>query len=337
MSRGSVQAEAGPALRRTTSRAGLALRLAGLCAFGLYLVVWQPGLDGTFAALASIDGLAWVVALAWNVVPPLAIGWRSKDLLRATGHAVGYLALARDAIRAAALNTVTLMGAGDVYRVGRMRAYGVPVATGGGVAILDRALGVASLVALIVVVQASGHGQDFSVSLGRLLGVGLAGVGALGSLAFLVRRTPAALRLRSGIARRLPRLDRDRIGVGLVARVLVASLVANVSWILCVAALGRGLGLELPLAAYFDAAPLVALATLVPITIGGLGLREAGYVLLLGSYGVPPAACVALGLAQHATFLGLAAIGGLLFVWPDADPDPVSDPAAAATSTPRDA
>lgn len=104
---------------------------------------------------------------------------------------------------------------------------------------------------------------------------------------------------------------------GVLAGLIALSLVANVSWVLCVYVLGLGLGLELTAGPYFDAAPLVALASLVPITIGGVGLREAGYVLLLGAYGVAPAACIALGLAQYSTFLAIAVVGGALFAMPD--------------------
>jgi hypothetical protein len=53
---------------------------------------------------------------------------------------------------------------------------------------------------------------------------------------------------------------------------------------------------------------------MLPISIGGIGVREAGYALLLGPYGVSPGEAVALGLLQYGGYLVVAAIGGVLLV-----------------------
>lgn len=52
------------------------------------------------------------------------------------------------------------------------------------------------------------------------------------------------------------------------------------------ALLGNNLGLQLPLSVYFIIIPLVMLATNIPISLGGLGLREGALVSLLLGIGI---------------------------------------------------
>jgi uncharacterized membrane protein YbhN (UPF0104 family) len=57
---------------------------------------------------------------------------------------------------------------------------------------------------------------------------------------------------------------------------------------------------------------LVALATLLPVSVSGLGLREAGFAVLLEPYGVPVAQAVALSLLVFSQVLFLAALGAIV-------------------------
>ena len=67
---------------------------------------------------------------------------------------------------------------------------------------------------------------------------------------------------------------------------LLLSLMMQVLVIGVYALLGENLGLQLPLAVYFVVIPLVMLITNVPISFGGLGLRESALVTLLLGVGV---------------------------------------------------
>lgn len=64
------------------------------------------------------------------------------------------------------------------------------------------------------------------------------------------------------------------------------SLLIQALVILVYAILGDSLGIELPLASYFLMIPLVMLATNVPFSLGGLGLREGALVAMLVGMGV---------------------------------------------------
>jgi uncharacterized membrane protein YbhN (UPF0104 family) len=297
-----------------------AIRVVGLCLFTLYLVRGPTSIEATVDQLRGLPPAIWLLACGCNLIPPLAIAFRLKCLLRGAHHDVAYLSLARDSLRSTALNTVALMGTGDLYRLNRLRIYGVPLTTGSALAVLDRLFGIGALVAIVVALQAAGLGHTFDEV--------DSGLGVLALLCFVLLFTGfvALLSRPDGwMCKRLTSFGAifgaRGLSLPLFAAATAISFVACAAWVLCVYFLGQGLGLSIPLLAYFEAAPLVALATFIPITIGGVGLREAGYVLLLGSYGVSPSTCIALGIAQYSTFLGIAALGGLLFGLPDRTTD----------------
>ena len=62
---------------------------------------------------------------------------------------------------------------------------------------------------------------------------------------------------------------------------------------IAVALMARGIGVNLPLSIWFAVVPLVALAMVLPISIGGFGVRENAMSLLLAEQGVPAATGVA--------------------------------------------
>jgi uncharacterized membrane protein YbhN (UPF0104 family) len=76
--------------------------------------------------------------------------------------------------------------------------------------------------------------------------------------------------------------------------------------------LAAALNLDIPFHVLLVAVPLVTLANLLPITINGIGLREAMYVALLTSAAIPPSHAVALSLMQFGVIVALAMVGGIL-------------------------
>ncbi|MGI8906888.1 MAG: lysylphosphatidylglycerol synthase transmembrane domain-containing protein [Candidatus Sumerlaeaceae bacterium] len=74
----------------------------------------------------------------------------------------------------------------------------------------------------------------------------------------------------------------------------------------------RALGLQLPFHPFLIAVPMVTLAAMLPISFNGIGLREAGYVLLLASSAVAPEAAVGISLIQFSYIAILSLLGGLL-------------------------
>jgi len=72
--------------------------------------------------------------------------------------------------------------------------------------------------------------------------------------------------------------------------------------------LGMSCGLVLPLRVWLFAWPLAKIAAVMPITQGGIGVREAALVLLLAPFGAPAARVLATGIVWE----GVIIAGGLL-------------------------
>jgi glycosyltransferase 2 family protein len=104
-------------------------------------------------------------------------------------------------------------------------------------------------------------------------------------------------------------LVRSRAGIV----VLALAFVVHTFTILCVWCVGRSLGIALPLV---DAAVLFVLMlgiTLIPISIGGWGLREVAVVTLLASHGVATEVGLSLSVTFGMVFI-LASLPGAI-VW----------------------
>ena len=80
------------------------------------------------------------------------------------------------------------------------------------------------------------------------------------------------------------------------------------TYIVLTALLAISCGLALPLRVWLFAWPLAKMAAVLPITQGGIGVREAALVLLLAPFGAPAARVLATGIVWE----GVIIAGGLL-------------------------
>lgn len=79
-----------------------------------------------------------------------------------------------------------------------------------------------------------------------------------------------------------------------------------------IALMGRSLGLDVPLLGYAVVVPLVSLLCMLPLSVGGMGVREGSLILLLAPFGVKEAGALALGLSWFAMNLVMGLAGGLV-------------------------
>jgi uncharacterized membrane protein YbhN (UPF0104 family) len=144
-------------------------------------------------------------------------------------------------------------------------------------------------------------------------------VATLGGTSFLgVAVLPLLSRWTPPLAGR-PRLGRLADGAGRYLRhpgvlilATVLSILVQVANVVLVWLIGRALGLPVPALYYGVLVPLVSVLTLLPVSLNGMGVREAGTVLLLAPLGVSPSAAVTLSLLTFAVFT-VASLGGVGF------------------------
>jgi len=140
----------------------------------------------------------------------------------------------------------------------------------------------------------------------------LAAAAAVASRGLLVRR--ASRWHRGRILPALGRMLRTAAGVSLPALLLsiLLSMLFQGARFMGMYALSRSIGLPLRPEVFFSLMPLVYLATLVPVSLGGLGIREGTLVVLLGGLGVAASQAVTLSLLIYMNQVLLAVAGGLL-------------------------
>jgi uncharacterized membrane protein YbhN (UPF0104 family) len=95
---------------------------------------------------------------------------------------------------------------------------------------------------------------------------------------------------------------------------------------------GEALGLPVPPLYYGLITPLVALLTLVPISFNGMGLREAGFIVLLAPLGIDEAEAVTFALLLFAVGAAVGLIGAAFYFFgryprfhPRVEPNSVTD------------
>lgn len=118
-------------------------------------------------------------------------------------------------------------------------------------------------------------------------------------------------------------LVRLRRHPALAASVMVAALAYQLSLVMVAWMAAQALGISIGWLAMMAFLPVVAIAQALPISIGGLGLREGSLVVLLGPLGVSASQAVALGLLLYATSIVVSLLGAPAFLLGSRRPTPI--------------
>jgi uncharacterized membrane protein YbhN (UPF0104 family) len=200
-----------------------------------------------------------------------------------------------------------LVRAGLALRLGRSKA-GALLGS-----FLDRIIDFAALTllagvgALLVPGALDARGRRIFLLLGSgaLLGaaaiVGVSMLLPVGRFSFQMRRRVVRLRRAGRSMARQP---------GAMLRALSLAIAAQLVFIQLSVLLARACGLELPFRVWLFAWPLAKISAALPVTQGGIGVREAALAALLLPFGAPAVLTVAAGLAWEAIVVSGALVAG---------------------------
>jgi uncharacterized protein (TIRG00374 family) len=291
----------------------------------LAALLWFTDPAQIWDTLSAAD-LRWIAAATLvNVATIPVMAWRWKLLLRAKGIAVPIAWLTRTYFVALFLGQFLPAAiGGDAVRaveLGR-RTQAAPEAVAS--VLIDRLVGVVSLVALAVVAYAAGGGS------GRpevAVAEALFGLAALAMLALLFS---AGLR---GVAARYlePRVAGRQLAAGerfydalheyrdhraTLAAVCGLALAVQVARVWTIWMLVQALRLDVPVSEIFVAGPVLFAALILPVSLNGIGVREAVFVSFLRDSTTAEQA-IALGVAFFAVGTATALAGApiLLVRW----------------------
>ena len=202
---------------------------------------------------------------------------------------------------------------GDAIRAWRLRSGGRPWREAVNAVLLDRAGGVVVLAALAAVAVSVEPSGVFASLRFALWAVTAAGVAALGLVAMAER-----LPLLPRAARRVlatsgaPAATRVLFATRLAWRTAALSAASHLLAVLAAYCLAIALGVELAPGTFVAAALCMLLATMIPLSYAGWGVREAGAIWLLARAGVPAESALALSVLFGAA-LCVAALPGVAF------------------------
>jgi glycosyltransferase 2 family protein len=259
------------------------------------------------AAVVALAATNFVVALRWRLV----LAGRSQ---------IERSALLKILFTGWFFNQVLPTGiGGDAVRAWRCKLSGMNLATATTSILIDRASGYI----VLVVIYATGlpallamlrdPRQQHLLVLVLVLGAAVCGLAAL----FLSDRLPQVLRRLRPVAP-LANLSIEARRVLLEPRraapIFGLTMIATGLTVLAVQLVGRSVNIDLTFGQWLLIVPPVTLFQLLPLSLGGWGVREAAVVVILAAFGIPGetalAASLCVGLAQ--IVVGLP--GGLIWL-----------------------
>jgi glycosyltransferase 2 family protein len=300
--------------RLVRSRAVRLVVAAGLT--GYLLWISHPEEIGRATAGAAPGWL--LLACALVLVDRTLMAWRWIALLRPlTAHAPPRLG---DVIRVFFVSTFvgTFLPAsvgGDAVRAFSLSRYNVAAAPAVASVVMDRALGVVSILLLGLFSLAVLHadvprGVYVVLVMGGAASIAAAVVIFSDRIAELAARAIARVpgtRIRHGGQSLLDAVRTYRHHHGVLAAVLVYSVAVQVIRVLQAWCLGRALHIEAPVTLYFVTIPVILLIMLLPITVNGLGTSQAAFLWTFVTAGVARPAAFALSIL----FVALGVLGNL--------------------------
>jgi hypothetical protein len=297
-------------------RARRLLSWAGRGLVPLLLVVWlarKADLGALVAAIARVPVPALLAAFALGVTNVLLGGARWWALLGAFGgRELPSLTRALRVYFVGLFFNTFLPGSvgGDVVRGAITRRCFDRPAAGFVVVLVERVVGFASL-GVVLLAGAALRPATFGLPAPRAgaIAASLALAGAV-VVVVLRRRLPA-------LWAHVPRCTRPAALPAIVA----ISVVGHALSVATVGLLASGMGLRLSASELLVVVPLALIAAFVPLSLAGMGPREATLIGLLCRLGVTTEDAAALSLAYAAIFLALAATGGALQLLPDPRPE----------------
>ena len=290
-----------------------------------YILITKVQIKDIPPALANINFFWLALSFSLHALGLLISAYRWQILIRAQGDSVPLGFLAKSYLVGNFFNLFlpTRFG-GDVVRIWDGSRYSHSILKSSAIVIVERFTGVIILLIFAFVVSLSrlDMAQKLPVIWISLL------IGFIGLLAAFLFFTPIAsyflgkipekgiwLKTKSKILefRRVVLVYKDKKRAFFLA--LFWAFLLQVNVILHYYLAGKAFHLEVQLLHYFIFIPIVLLILTLPVTISGLGLREALFILFFAAYGIAEHVAFSFSIiADFAFTLIIGIIGGIIFI-----------------------
>ena len=293
------------------------LRLAVAIVLTAVVLYWShPSQIVAAAAGADVRWIAAALALVLVDRSLMAMRWIDLLVALAPGSRPPLRIVLRVFFVSSFVSNFVPSVASDLYRAYALSRYDVHLAESTASVLMDRALGVLSVV--LVVAAALPFANDLVAR--RELILVVAAVFALCAVAAAVIYSERVAGWVRGTAALIPIRVLHRVTGALtdavrryathhgeLTRVLVMSILVQVIRVLQGWCLGRALGLDVPLLTYFVFIPIIVLVMQLPITVNGIGTTQVAFHELFARQGAPAPQVFAFSVL----FLALGIVGTL--------------------------
>lgn len=279
------------------------------------VLVTVASTDGLRQAFGEVRGAVWIASLAVFLAGHALNAAKYRWLLQDPHATLGLCLRAHFAGLVANLGLPGVAG-GDVVRATYLLPHGVATRAATVASVLDRLVDTATL-GLLIGVGALVAGVPPALSTANigvrwpLIGAGV-GVLALGAVALVLLK-----RKKGGSGVSLASLAGDIRGrAGALAAAVAVTAVVQSAFVMTNVWMAADLGLDIGIAPWFVAWPLSKIIAILPISLGGIGVREAALVSLLAPFGAPSALVFASGLLWQGVLMASGLLGlaiGTLF------------------------
>ena len=322
--------EPAPKKRGARAYALLAIKIVvtlGLLGYLARNIASREGMDELGAQAAHVALAPMLVAVALHFVAVLSGVLRWRVLLAGRGIHLPMRVLMRSFLVGRFLGAFTPSTTGlDGYRLFDVARRTGDTAGSTATIAVEKLVGLVGMATVCLMLLPFGLAERLGAS-AVLLALGMASVAATGLFVMaspdrakvLVRITPAPLR---------PRVDKivsAILGGGLristLGPALALGIVSHLALSATFAASGLAFHAAAPITTLLSVGNAIVIAVLLPVSIGGVGVREGVAVALLAGAGIETSQAVLLALGSWLAGQVPALLGGLALLLPDPQPE----------------
>lgn len=296
--------------------------------FGIiaYLLLELTPIKDIGSAISDVNIFWLALSFSLHALGLLISARRWQILIHAQGDSVpmGFLAQSYLVSNFFNLFLPTRFG-GDIVRIWDGSRYSKSLLKSSAIVLVERLTGI--IVLLLFAVAASLYRLDMTQKYPVVwisLALGIAGL--LCIIGFFLPLTESVLKripdrgvlkkIKAKVLefRRVVLVYREKKGA--FGRALFWAFLLQVNVIVHYYFVGKAFHLPIPLVDYFIFMPIVLLVLTIPITLGGLGLREVMYIEIFKLYSIPEAVAVSFSIIGDVLFtLIIGIVGGIIYAF----------------------
>ena len=290
------------------------------------LIARREGFDAMGAHLRSLSLGGLALALLVPLISVAASVRRWQILLHHEGLELSYGTLLRSFLRGRFVGAFTPSTTGlDLYRIVDVAKRTGRKAASGRAILVEKLYGLVALALVSMLLLPVGLARFFG-TVGLFVAVGL-GLGSVLMLVLLARPRLIPFLHVPRIAKIVDVLSTRPMLLGTHLRVLGLGMVSHGAAAATFVGTGIALGVGATPMELLVVGNAIVLATLVPISVGGLGVREGTAVAVLATVGVEPSLAALVGFLGYLVIQPPALLGGLLTLRPSPRTSPGTIPA----------